>query len=433
MTIKFLSLFSGIGAGDLGLEDAGLECVGQVEIDKQCQSVLRRHWPRVPLFDDVRKVRAALEPRNAGRSSIEFPKPDWIVGGFPCQDISVAGKRAGLSGERSGLWWEFRRIVALLRPRGVLIENVDGLRSSNGGRDLGAILGALVDLGYGWPTGALTLNTSVCPKGASVCSLSDILETQPVHPKYFLSPTACRGILRRAAGRVGELVPDTSFAITGKQGRRQNVELTTLIPFAVHGEHSNAMTGQGQAQVAEPADVSRALDSTGGYTKGQGGNVITYALQEGIERDQNLKSGPQGKGWQEGVAFTLESRHHSQAVAQCESPSSGVPFVNIDYRTSDWRQLETSGAVTAGEDRSKAAPIVLESEEPELRQGPAVRRLTPVECARLQGMPDDHCAVGADGETISDSAQYRMYGNAITRNVARWLGSRINLIDGAQA
>lgn len=135
--MKFGSLFTGIGGFDSGFENAGLECAWQVEIEPSCITVLERHFPNVTRYTDVKAVSATnLEP------------VDVLVGGFPCQDLSVAGKRAGLAGERSGLWYEFYRIIAGTLPRWCVIENVPGLLSSNGGRDFGVIVRGLLDLGY---------------------------------------------------------------------------------------------------------------------------------------------------------------------------------------------------------------------------------------------------------------------------------------------
>lgn len=133
------SLFAGVGGFDLGLERAGAKVVWQVEIDAACRSVLRRHWPDVDLREDVRDVGAH-----------NLAPVDVVVGGFPCQDLSVAGRRAGLAGARSGLWWEFHRLLAELRPTWVVVENVPGLLSSNGGRDMGTLLWSLGQLGYGY-------------------------------------------------------------------------------------------------------------------------------------------------------------------------------------------------------------------------------------------------------------------------------------------
>jgi len=132
------SLFAGIGGFDLACELNEIETAWQVEIDKNCQTVLRNHFKGVKLFDDIRTV---------GRHNLA--PVDIITGGFPCQDVSVAGKRAGLAGERSGLWFEFARVIDELEPRGVVIENVPGLLSSNGGRDFAVIIQWLVKRGYG--------------------------------------------------------------------------------------------------------------------------------------------------------------------------------------------------------------------------------------------------------------------------------------------
>lgn len=135
--IRFGSLFAGIGGFDLAFERAGMQSVFQVEIDKAARSVLDKHFPNTVRFEDVRTV---------GKHNL--PAVDLLCGGFPCQDLSVAGKRAGLAGERSGLWWEFARLIGELNPQWVVAENVPGLLSSNGGRDFAAVQQSLVERGY---------------------------------------------------------------------------------------------------------------------------------------------------------------------------------------------------------------------------------------------------------------------------------------------
>ena len=132
--MKLGSLFSGIGGLDLGVEAAtGARTVWQVERDEWCRGILARHWPDAVRYDDVCKVGEELE------------RVDIIAGGFPCQDVSVAGKRAGLTGgERSGLWREYARIIRVVRPRFVFVENVAGLLSM----EFGHVLGDLAALGY---------------------------------------------------------------------------------------------------------------------------------------------------------------------------------------------------------------------------------------------------------------------------------------------
>ncbi len=118
MTLTFGSLFAGIGGFDLGFERAGLECKWQVEIDPYCQRVLAKHWPEVRRHDDIR----TFPPDGSDEWRV-----DVICGGFPCQDISDAGKRAGIDGERSGLWAEYARILGAIRPRFAVVENVAAL------------------------------------------------------------------------------------------------------------------------------------------------------------------------------------------------------------------------------------------------------------------------------------------------------------------
>jgi DNA (cytosine-5)-methyltransferase 1 len=140
--LRFVSLFAGVGGFDLGLERSGHTCVGQVEIDKHAQSVLARHWPNVPRHDDVTTaIDWADEIGLTGNV-------DLVAGGFPCQDVSVAGQRAGLDGERSGLFYDALAFAKAVKAKTILLENVPGLLSSNQGRDFGTILTELAIAGY---------------------------------------------------------------------------------------------------------------------------------------------------------------------------------------------------------------------------------------------------------------------------------------------
>ena len=140
-----VSLFSGIGGLDLGFERGGFRVVLQCEISSFCQSVLARHWPGVTRRSDIKELKGA-----------DIPAADTWVAGFPCQDVSLArmGKRDGLKGRQSGLFFDFARLVGEKRPRIVVVENVHGLLSSHKGRDFGIVLGTLAELGYsvGWRT-----------------------------------------------------------------------------------------------------------------------------------------------------------------------------------------------------------------------------------------------------------------------------------------
>ena len=134
--LRYGSLFSGIGGIDLGLDLAGFECAWQVEVDEKCRRILEEHWPGVPKYKDIYEVKGSeLEP------------VDILCGGFPCQPVSLAGKRGGVDDER-WLWDEFYRLICEIRPRWVVAENVTGLLSANSGRAFAGVLRDLAEGGY---------------------------------------------------------------------------------------------------------------------------------------------------------------------------------------------------------------------------------------------------------------------------------------------
>ena len=145
--MKYASTFAGIGGFDLGFDRAGMTPTAQIELRADRRAILREHWTDVPQGDDIRDA-----------SGSDLGSPDLIAGGFPCKDLSLGkGKRKGLDGEHSGLYWEFHRLVDEhlrlvddARPRWTVLENVPGLLSSNGGRDMAAVVMGLESLGYGW-------------------------------------------------------------------------------------------------------------------------------------------------------------------------------------------------------------------------------------------------------------------------------------------
>lgn len=140
--LRVLDLFSGVGAYSLGLErTGGFETVAFCEIEAYPRKILRKHWPHVPIYENVEQL-------TGDRLRADGIVPDWIVAGWPCQDISSAGTGRGLDGERSGLWEHIARLAGEIRPAGLLLENSSNLLVINGGRDFGRVLGDLAALGY---------------------------------------------------------------------------------------------------------------------------------------------------------------------------------------------------------------------------------------------------------------------------------------------
>lgn len=305
------SLFAGVGGFDLGLDAAGYECRFQVEYDKNCQQVLNRRWPTVPKWGDIRGV-----------SGAELPPVDLLTFGSPCQDLSVAGKRAGLAGERSGLFHEAMRIVKEMRnatgnqyPRIVVWENVVGALSSNAGRDFGTVISEMAE------SGAMVVEWAV-------------LDAQ-----YF-----------------------------GIAQRRRRV-------FVV--------------AVYDPAAAERCPDPL-------------LPVGESVRRNIQTRGTAR-----ETVAGTPAECFGNGSYGGWKPADQAVTLSARDYKQG------TTVAVYGITDRHAVASEV------------AVRRLTPVECERLMGWPDDHTLLRADGDEQSDAQRYRQIGNGVASPVAKWIGKHL--------
>ena len=373
------SLFSGIEGFGLGFERAAIPIAWSCEIDKDARKVLAEHWPTTHCYPDVKELDGTA------------PRVDVLCGGFPCQDLSVAGNRAGLAGERSGLFHEFMRVAGALAPRWVVIENVPGLLSSQDGRDMGTVLGTLADLGYGWAYRVLDAQFFGVAQRRRRVFIVGHLGDAPRAASVLFEPESCDGdsapsrearqavaatLGSRAGGSrttdldgIGSYVCDGIPTPLGPVGpltsrtgslRGDAAEGGQYVACTVHGEHSTAMTGRGDAAVAFPTDRVRSLDTTGGYATNQGGTIVAFSENQRGE--------------------VLETEISHQLTTGGGKPGQGYPAVRQDMQ---------------------------------------VRRLTPLECERLQGFPDGWTAC------LSDSARYRTLGNAVAVPVAEWIASRI--------
>lgn len=205
--MNVLDLFSGIGGLALGLERAGMRTVAFCEENEFCRRVLAKHWPGVPQFEDVRTLTAA-------RLAADGIAVDAIAGGFPCQDISYAGPGDGLAGARSGLWFEYARLIGELEPAVAVVENVSALLD----RGMGDVLGTLSDLGYDaeWDT------VSACSVGHThmrprvfLVAYSDRFDGRErlrhSLARAFRSLQAGNGFARARAGHVARLANPSSL------------------------------------------------------------------------------------------------------------------------------------------------------------------------------------------------------------------------------
>ena len=356
------SLFSGIGGFDLGLERAGWEVRWQVENDAFCNQILERHWPGVTRYDDITTV-------NTDR----LTPIDLLCGGFPCQDISVAGRREGLAGERSSLFFEFARIAHALSPRWLLVENVAGLFSSSDGRDFGIVISALAELGYGLAWRVLDSQYfGVAQRRRRVFIVGHL--GKPCPPEILFEPESLRGDSppSRQAG--------AQPAYSHRGGSRER------------GWLNDAETGLVGAGVS-PALRARHDSSS------RDGQDIAYALRE--------NPGGPGQGWN---------------TSYVSHPAGQVPaaLYHNHQQDGDLREYRDASPTVSRKWGTGGNNIPFVASTPPDPDGMSVRRLTLLECSRLQGFPDTWLA----GDT-PDSPRYRALGNAVTVPVAEWIGRRI--------
>jgi DNA (cytosine-5)-methyltransferase 1 len=386
------STFSGVGGFDLGFERAGMSVLWQAEIDEWSRRVLRGHWPNAAIYDDVCAVNAEAEP------------VDLLCGGFPCQDLSVAGKRAGFKGERSSLFFEFARIADELRPRWIVLENVAGLLSSANGRDFGILLATLGEIGFGCAWRTLDARFFGVPQRRRrvfiVGCLGDdgerAVRALGAGGEGDLEAGACswQGAAAGASGGVGGASGVTTEPVA-KCLTSSNQRIDAETESFVVGPSMAVSFAQNQRGELRESDIAAQL-TTGGGKPGEGYPAVrierpTVSFQLG-----NTKANGSNVNT-EGVAYTLD-----RAAGQ------GVLANALDR-----------GQGGADDNSAQANHIVPD--------GPSVRRLTPTERERLMGWPDGWTAV--DGDKTPDGRRYAACGNGVVANVSEWIGRRIMAIE----
>lgn len=383
------STFSGVGGADLGLERAGFDIAWMCEADQWKRTVLRAHWPDIPIYDDVRTV-ASDEPFTGqlfddGSRGADAEPVDLLCGGFPCQDLSVAGKRRGFDGERSVLAFEFLRIAETLQPRWLLMENVPGLLSSNGGRDLARLLDELGAAGFGWAYRILDARFWAVPQRRRrifiVARRNDFDGDSGAAAELAL-----RAIWEGSGGDSTPSWPPRQEAPTGTEGR----------PGSHRIYNASAQFGQWVG-----ADFAYTLSQRDYKTPNHlmvtqpisfyptGGSYSSFARTDSVSPTLKAADGPTAVAY--GVSF------HDPTVA-------GTLCTNAqgEQRTTDIAGAYVSDSLT-------------------------VRRLTPIECERLMGWPDNWTA--PIGVADNESNRYAACGDGIVSWVAYWIGCRIRMIE----
>jgi DNA (cytosine-5)-methyltransferase 1 len=458
--VNVISLFTGVGGFDLGLERAGHRIIAQCEADANARKVLRRHWPDVPIHEDVCGLDGewlasvglaercgdgsssdnGAEHRNGdGSSGSDLSEPkssrvfrgsgvgsrgdrvsggrstdpegsgkreqsgsigvDLVCGGFPCQDLSVAGKRAGLAGERSGLFFEAARISDLVLGDGgwVLIENVPGLLSSNGGADFGIVLATLADLGF------------------------HDLAWRVLDSRYFGVPQRRRRVFilaRRARGRrAAEVLLEPEGGGGNHQASRETRALVasgTGPSIDRTGATQSLGTRFGNSGADLPdaeagwlvagATLSTKYGESAGQDLGQPGALVT----DGGFRE------PTGRGQGHALRPTTDDRGREAG--------SGLPDDQgrADGPTPDPDGVRTTPGVSGRVDdpvtafHAKQDPITGEGFTPALGATAAIGH---------NGRGEDRATCAYDPKP--DGPRYAQMGNAVTVNVAEWIGHRL--------
>jgi DNA (cytosine-5)-methyltransferase 1 len=380
--MKYGSVCSGIEAATAAWHGLGWQPSFFSEIEPFPRAVLTHHYPHVPLHGDFTTIKGD-----------EYETIDLLVGGTPCQSFSVAGLRGGLDDDRGNLALEFLRLADRTRPRWLVWENVPGVLSSNGGRDFGSIIGGMVQLGYGcaWRIldaqffGVAQRRRRVFVVGylgdwrraAAVLFERHSLQGHPA-PRREAGEKPAPTISARPTGG-GGLGTDFDLdgglvarCVTTREGRRHDPSLETLITGTLCNNGKAA--GSATSQDAENGFLVPIIAGTMKSCASGGG--------------QSNSADHAAAGYMIPVAFNLYNQK-----------------ANLDV----FQTLATN---------PNNAPHVM-------RRAQGVRRLTPRECERLQGFPDDYTLVPYRGKPAADGPRYKALGNSMAVPVMRWIGERI--------
>lgn len=443
--VIYASVCSGIEAATVAWAPLGFRPAWFAEIDPFCSALLAHRYPNVKNFGDFTRIDGVSDAI------------DILAGGTPCQSFSVAGRRGGLEDARGNLAIEFCRLAGRLQPRWVVWENVPGVLSSNSGRDFGAILGALAQLGYGCAWRVLDAQFFGVPQRRRrvfvVGHLGDWRRAAAVllEREGLCRDTPARRKARQATpggavygaevgpagGCFTELAPTLDARCKDSAIRNQ----VGLLVFGGNNTHGpidvatacNAHGGSGRMDFETETFVAHALrgngfdaseDGTGRGTPLVAGTLKANHGGGGFGSDPSETFIPmvfsaKDHGADAGAASpTLRAMPHDRSHAN----AGGQIAVCIQEGQTGVREYETVGTVRSDAPGSQAGGSLI-------RHRMAVRRLTPRECERLQGFPDDYTLVPYRGKPAADGPRYRAIGNSMAVPVMRWIGRRIQEVD----
>ena len=417
--MKYGSVCSGIEAASVAWHSLGWKPQWFSEIEHFPSAVLKHRFPDVPNLGDMTQL-------NQFQQFNEQPI-DLLVGGTPCQSFSVAGLRKGLADPRGNLMLTFLSIADKFRPKWLVWENVPGVLSSNGGKDFGTFLGALGELGYGFAYRVLDAqHFGVAQRRRRVfvvgylgdwrVAAAVLFESESLQGNTKPSRKKREEVAANAEGSVGEAGQVVIDRAAFNQGENARFE-----PRIEIEETMSSLVARGPHAVAQPIAVDTYNYTTNDHTtqtiRSQsdtehiGAVLQPIAIQDvrPIEKAQN------GRGWNDdGTSYTVDTKA-TQGVAQ--PMAVDVYNQSIDGQTSATITEAVGGTNTSG---------------PKVMHSMAIRRLTPKECERLQGFPDDWTKIpyrNKEADQCPDGPRYKACGNSMAVPVMRWIGERINLIE----
>jgi len=416
--VKYLSICSGIEAASVAWHDLQWQAVGVSEIEPFPCAVLQHRFPAVPNFGDM---------TTHANWNIEPGSVDLVVGGTPCQSFSVAGLRAGMADPRGNLALTFLAIVDRLRPEWVVWENVPGVLSSNGGRDFGAFLGALVELGYGFAYRILdaqhfgvaqrrrrvfvVANATDWRRAATVLLEPEGLRGDPAPRRPSGEGTAASA--DRSADTVGTLCADSHPGSYGGQDAYTGRLIAAPAPVVIDRAAFNQGVGAQYEPRIEAHETMSAIVAKG-----------PHAVATPFVKAKRARSADDDETWQaDRPAHTLsvfDSGDSRATVAIVTPAPEPIAFHPTQDPISSVGVTHCLGTGSSGGSATCAVATNL-----------AVRRLTPVECERLQGFPDDWTNILYRGKPAADGPRYKAIGNSMAVPVMRWIGERIDAVDRA--
>lgn len=427
--MRFLSLFSGIEAASAAWLPLGWECVAVSEIEPIPCRLLAHHYPETPNLGDITKINQA-QIETLGHI-------DLVVGGFPCQDLSVAGLRKGFnnvdgSATRSGLFYTALRIARWTNARWILLENVPGIYSSSNGRDFAAMVGEILDTEFAVPKNGWQ-------KSGVACSATGLLEWRTLDAQYFGVPQRRRRMFALADFGNWQSRAPILFEQHSLQGhtapRREKGQDVT--PQATRGTCSGKPTF---GTLMANCGTKQWL----GNQEALSGDYHVFALA-GNTIGRQPENGGNGNGYDaSGVSYTLtKTDQHAVAFGHQNSSSQGMAVDTISPTLDKSKTpavahtfkirggCEGGGKGYLGQD-DKAFTLSTMQDQHLMDTKMQVRRLTPMECERLQGFPINYTNIGTAEKPTPDSPRYKALGNSFAVPVVAWIGQRIELVSNLQ-